>query len=262
MEKEYIEKKIKDELINKDFELWNKESINFLVSIFEFVKYTEYYSVNLILLNDYISWYKAKESDSPHMYSLKSLMNIYCLINEDMYYNIRRNYISILNKKNGCPFNLPNITDCLLNSNLLFIIFGFFFTIFYIIFRYLFYIIGHRKKEINHHIFELKLVSPDKNHVNNFSLQDILKGENNNVSETSPVNNFSLQNILNGFKMNTDDNSSLKDILNGIKMNAGDILNSDNNPLLKMFLPENGDEVEKKSLNNCLIENIFKFLQK
>ena len=45
MDKEYIEKKIKNELVNKDFELWDKESINLSLLLIDDTNL-------LIILND------------------------------------------------------------------------------------------------------------------------------------------------------------------------------------------------------------------
>ena len=102
MEIEYIYKKIKDNLINIEFKNWTKESIHFLVSIFEFKKYDSLYDLNLLLLNDYINWQKKSDistrnrKKNNNIYNLDKLMNIYCIINENIYYGEYCNYITIL----------------------------------------------------------------------------------------------------------------------------------------------------------------------
>jgi len=95
-----IEKQIKKELINKEFKNWNKSSINFLISIFEFEKYNHLYNINLMLLDNYIKWYKKEYNGENNeiMYKIENLEYIYCLINNEMYYNIKDNYIKILTK--------------------------------------------------------------------------------------------------------------------------------------------------------------------
>jgi hypothetical protein len=82
MEIEYIEKKIRDNLINKDFEEWNKESIDFLLSIFS-NNYQSFYKINLLLLEDYIRWYSRKNIEIDN-YSLEDIQFQYNLINKKL----------------------------------------------------------------------------------------------------------------------------------------------------------------------------------
>lgn len=208
IEKEYIEKKIKNELINKDFETWNKETINFLVSIYEHDKYNDFYSINLILLNDYINWYKKNVEESENscknstdplpiiddnlpkkhiiindMYELKDLTYIYSIINDDIYHNIRDNYINILNYKKSYHTDLSIKFNYLLNNNLFYVIIGIFLTIFYITIKYILYFFQFRKREEKKHIFEIKIPIPD-NCINN-SLIKLFLGENNNTNNNN-----------------------------------------------------------------------------
>ena len=230
IEKEYIEKKIKNELINKEFELWDKESINFLLSIYEHKKYNDFYTINLILFNDYINWYKKKvinSVDNPvnstmpnsdtstvpnsdtstmpcinihsehfdKMYPLKDLLHIYSLINDDIYHNVHDNYINILNNNSSSHNDLNIQFSYLLNNNLFFIIIGIFFTIFYIILKYILYFFQFRRKEEKKHIFEVKIPIPD-NFINN-SLIKLFLGDNkdNNSYNLNTIPNFNLDNI-------------------------------------------------------------------
>jgi hypothetical protein len=195
MDKEYIEKKIKEELINKEFELWDKESINFLISIFEFEKYSEFYHINLMLLNDYINWYKKNtcqnEIHNQNMYHIKDLMNIYCIINEDIYYNVHYNYVNILNKNYNYSYNnLTTQFTTLINSNLFFMIIGTMLTIFYIILKYILYFVPFKKREEKRHIYEIKIPIPD-NFLNN-TLLKFFMGDNNetHVKENNIMHDF------------------------------------------------------------------------
>jgi hypothetical protein len=81
MEKEYLEKKIKSELVNKDFKEWCKESIEFLVSVFQFESCNSFFTINLLLLKDYISWSKKNNNDDKEekndIYDLETLTNLY-----------------------------------------------------------------------------------------------------------------------------------------------------------------------------------------
>jgi hypothetical protein len=202
MDKEYIEKKIKTELVNKDFELWDKDSINFLVSIFEFEKYGEYYNINLMLLNDYIIWYKKNNCQNAihnqNMYTLKELMNIYCIINEDIYHNVHYNYINILNKNKNYNYICDDFTsqfNILINNNLFFMIVGTMLTIFYIILRYILFFIPFKKNEEKKNIYEIKIPLPD-NFINNNLLKFFI-GENKDlpIKENNPLNYFDKYNI-------------------------------------------------------------------
>jgi hypothetical protein len=202
MDKEYIEKKIKTELVNKDFELWDKDSINFLVSIFEFEKYGEYYNINLMLLNDYIIWYKKNNCQNAihnqNMYTVKELMNIYCIINEDIYHNVHYNYINILNKNKNYNYICDDFTsqfNILINNNLFFMIVGTMLTIFYIILRYILFFIPFKKNEEKKNIYEIKIPIPD-NFINNNLLKFFI-GENKDlpIKENNPLNYFDKYNI-------------------------------------------------------------------
>lgn len=161
MEEEYIQKKIKDKLINTEFKNWNKESINFLISIFEFEKYSALYSVNLMLLNDYIDWYKINTDNNIGMYELDKLMNIYCIINEDIYYNVHYNYVNIINNtKSLLPFNLSELFKYLSECNFFTLSGGIFLTVIFIIFKYILNFFSQKREE-KKNIYELKIPLPD-----------------------------------------------------------------------------------------------------
>lgn len=161
MEEEYIQKKIKDKLINVEFKNWNKESINFLLSIFEFEKYSSLYSVNLMLLDDYILWYKDNTDSKFNMYELDKLRNIYCVLNEDIYYNVHYNYINIINDtKRLLPFNLSELFKYLSECNFFTVSGGIFLTIMFIIFKYMLNFFSQKKEE-KKNIYELKIPLPD-----------------------------------------------------------------------------------------------------
>jgi hypothetical protein len=111
---EYIDKKIKTELVEKDFHKWNKESIIFLVSIFEYKKLNSFYDFNLILLNDYIKWYKNylnnDTKNNIDMYNLESLINLYSLIKHDIRNEQNYNYEDILDE--NIQENIPeNVSE-------------------------------------------------------------------------------------------------------------------------------------------------------
>lgn len=58
MEKQFINKRIKKNFMNKDFSEWNKDTIDYLVMLISINKFNKYHNVLFILLNDYIFWYK------------------------------------------------------------------------------------------------------------------------------------------------------------------------------------------------------------
>jgi len=126
MELEFIEKKVKDELINKPFQEWNKESIHFLLRIFESPVYHSFTTINLILLNDYILW---KEKNEPiqcmesqyleeEMYSLEHLQKIYSIVNENIANQRYYNYVHMLSqfKKNSVNDNGFFFSDFIMDN--------------------------------------------------------------------------------------------------------------------------------------------------
>jgi hypothetical protein len=194
MEEEYIEKKIKEQLINKDFKLWDKESIDFLLSIFENEKYNMFYNVNLMLLNDYIQWYSKNNNINDNVnnninekcnhYSLENLKYIYCLVNEDIYNNVHYDYIKTLNnlenKVNGLyKFTLfENLLNILNDKNFCSLTIGIIATIIYIIFNFIIKIFTLEKKNEKRHIFEIKIPIPD-NLINNSLIKFFLDNKFN-----------------------------------------------------------------------------------
>jgi hypothetical protein len=171
---EYFEKKIKIELSEKDFKDWNKESISFLVSIFEYDKLKSLYDFNLILLNDYTKWLKENEVDD--MYDLELLKRLYLSIKEDLNNNKNNSYKDFLNgivkeedKSEQHEQPEPSIDEpcisCPIYSYHNFLV-GFIITIVFILFKYFLSFIFFDKKEEKKHIFELKLPIP-ANLINN-----------------------------------------------------------------------------------------------
>ena len=214
---EYIEKKIKTELLEKDFIKWNKDSIIFLVSIFEYKKLNSFYDFNLILLNDYIKWYKNylntnndtkkdtnndtnndTKDDKIDMYKLELLTNIYSLIKDDIKNQQNYNYEDILNentKVNNIPNNNSNLNlfEYFLESfgitNYCNFTIGIIITLLYIIFKYIItFIFYEKKKEEKKNIFELKIPIGD-NLINN-SLIKFFLGNKDEKFDLSNLSSF------------------------------------------------------------------------
>ena len=100
MEIEYSKKKIVNELLNKEFDEWTKDSIITLISIFQYSQCKELYTINLILLDDYIKWYeRCKDNLLLNQYPLKKLTDLQKLIKDDLYHNEHYNYESYLNEE-------------------------------------------------------------------------------------------------------------------------------------------------------------------
>ena len=94
MEEKYIQKRIKRELLKKDFNEWNKESIQFLVSVYKYDKYKKFYESNLLLLDNFIKWYKKNKIID--MFSLDKLIQLSCIIKEDLLYEKNYDYNFVL----------------------------------------------------------------------------------------------------------------------------------------------------------------------
>jgi len=150
----YLEKKIKKSLVKKQFINWNKESIKFLISIYEYPEYDQLYDFNLNLLDNYINWYK-KNSYISNQYSLEKMIDLYCLINSNLYRGIYINYdnfidnISIENKESTFDIFFYGIVALIL-----------------ITIKYLFSFINNQKIEEKKHIIQLQIPLPD-NLINN-----------------------------------------------------------------------------------------------
>jgi len=208
MENEYIEKKINDQLLNKDFELWDKESIDFLISIFEHEKYNVFYDVNLLLFDDYIKWYTNKINENEELentiinnYPLDKLKYIYHLINIDIYNNIHYNYVKILNNITNInnntdiydTFNLNNlftyIISMLTDTNFCGISFAIIITVLYAIFNYIISLFKFEKKTEEKKVFEIK-IPIHSNLINNPLVNFFLKnlGNENDSSFFSRTN--------------------------------------------------------------------------
>ena len=172
MEEVSIQQKIKEDLINKEFKDWDKTSINFLISIFEFEKYNSIYNPNLLLLDNYIKWYKKEYNEEirQNMYKIENLEYIYCLINNKIYYNLKEDYIKILNKIEENPYYFYVLNKIIDLYDFLYTNIGFGILFFIIIIKYIItYIFSFFKKEEKNeqrHIFELKIPIPD-NLINN-----------------------------------------------------------------------------------------------
>lgn len=104
MEIKYAKNKIKNELIKKDFKQWNKDSIILLVSIFQYNQCKELFTINLMLLDDYIKWYcKYENFELLDQYNIDILVNLQKLIKDDLYHNENYNYEIYLNQIEKIP---------------------------------------------------------------------------------------------------------------------------------------------------------------
>lgn len=113
MEKEYLEKKIKNDLINKDFKDWCKESVDLLVSIFQFEKCNSFFTINLLLLKDYISWIKKNNIETnENVYTVDTLTKLYNTISQNIQNNKYTNYDEILNGIPSSESLEENDIDC------------------------------------------------------------------------------------------------------------------------------------------------------
>lgn len=139
MEEKYVKRKIKKELLKKKFENWDKESIIFLTYVFTNKKYESYHEINLLLLDDYIKWYKKNDINKNNMYDLDKLINLYCLIKEDLLYERSNDYTNFLNNniKNEKTCCFGDIYYYFLHDNLYSLNLGVIITLIYIILKYL-----------------------------------------------------------------------------------------------------------------------------
>lgn len=149
-----LEKKIKKKLVNKKFNKWNKKSILFLVSIFENPKNNKWFDNILVIFDEYIRWYK-ENNYITDQYSLPVLIDLYCLINTNLYKGISMNYIDYLDKK--------PISE---NDSIFDIYFYLLIACIFIIIKFIFSLDIYSKKEEKKNIFELQIPIPE-NIINN-----------------------------------------------------------------------------------------------
>lgn len=122
----YIEKKIKNELIDNIFIRWNIDSIHFLLSIFPEKKYKKFHNICLSILFDYVKWFKYENNYLYNRsYYPSDLDYIYCLISNDLLNNtnIDVNYIDKLEQHikteniNNKAFYYPNYSNNYIDTN-------------------------------------------------------------------------------------------------------------------------------------------------
>jgi hypothetical protein len=169
-----MKKRIKNELLKKPLDEWNKESIIFLTYIYKYPKYSEFYDNNLLLLDNYIKWYKIKDNNDmvkDNMYNIDKLIKLYIMIKEDMYYDKNYNYTYFLNdydnSNNSDNKNISIISLLydfyyyLFNEKFCSLSFGLMLTIIYAITKFLYNLLFLCKKEEEKKIFEFKIPIPN-----------------------------------------------------------------------------------------------------
>jgi hypothetical protein len=156
MEK-YIKKRINKELIKKKFEDWNKNTILFLIFIYKNSIYSKFYDINLLLLEDYIKWYK-KNGTIQDMYSFDKLTGLYLYIKEDLFYSKNNDYSYFLNNEKISNSLMDDIYSYFINNNFCSLSFGLMITISYIIIKY-FYLLLFSIKVDDKKVDEIKLPS-------------------------------------------------------------------------------------------------------
>jgi hypothetical protein len=169
MEIEYHKKKIKNELLDLDFSAWTKESIITLVSVFQYSQCKELYTISLMILDDYLKWYKNnKDYYSSKQYSLEKLIDLQKLIKDDLFHNQHYNYESYLDEELKMKNPMENSNkDYNYEEYSLYNDYGFYtlfigiFLVMYIIFGNLSWCFSSRKVEIAKSDNELKLPLPE-----------------------------------------------------------------------------------------------------
>jgi len=151
----FLKDDIEERLVKVNFEDWDKYSISFLVSIFQYKQYEEFYEGNLSLLKKYIDWARNNQDKvyGKNMYKYDTLVKIYHMINDDLFYNRKYDHRIDLNNlemkdiffKNNYG-NYDTYTCDLYTSGLFQFSSGFF--IFSIILILIFFIISFIKKFI------------------------------------------------------------------------------------------------------------------
>jgi len=261
---EDIKKKIKKELVDKDFIMWNKDSIKFLISIFSNDDYKDLYNDKLELFHKNIIWLKDNKFnkfDFKNRYSYDILVELLVLIKKDLYYDKKYNYISeldIIEKfYNPKKINDYNI-NYLCNDFIYFIFIGFILLYFFIKFLCNFFINNYLKNSKANPMYKFNLV---------LNLKDVLKSDESSSSSSNFLDNLksdelssssSLSNFLDNLK--SDESSSLSNFLDNLKSDKSSSLSNflDNNFIkdnLKLF-NINGEN------NTIFFDNINNLIKK
>ena len=234
---DYLEKEIKNNLINKDFIDWNKDSIYLLLSVYEHkdAEYKDFQKTNLILLDRYISWYKKVQHkitiNSYEQYALEDLEYISSLIKYD---DIPQNYNKILYKMQNTPFYYYILDYIKSFIDLGYSDFGFAMLVFYliIILKYLscFFMIYNNK--------ESSLCNSYQYSLNQQLKQEQLKQEQLKQEQTptkllsnftnNPIFKFFIDKMVNTKELNNEDNEHITNFLDESSFST--------NPLMKILL--------------------------
>jgi len=235
-----IKDEINEKLINTEFELWDKYSILFLVSIFEFKEYNELYEGNLALLKKYILWARDNQDKviGKNMYKYYTLVKIYHVINDDIFYNRHFDYKIDLNNTElkYCNNEYEDMGLYLCGGS--FIMFGVFFIILFIILCIKnFFLLTYKKSYISN----ISSYTPPLNIPVFKEKEPVEKIINVNTILSNLCKSSSINKLLNNFKITTDLNetpeqSPDKDDLNNFNIN----------------------KIEDLFKNNDLMQNIMK----
>ena len=255
---EDIKKKIKKELIDKDFIMWNKDSIKFLISIFSNDDYKDLYNDNLELFHKYIIWLKDNKFNKfnfKNRYSYDILVELLVLIKKDLYYDKKYNYISELdiiekfyNPKKIYDYNI----NYLCNDFIYFIFIGFILLYFFIKFLCNFFINNYLKNSKANPMYKFNLV---------LNLKDVLKSDESSSSNfldnlksdemsSSSSSSSSSSNFLDNFKSD-ELSSSLSNFLDNFKLDESSLSSSN-------FLDNFKLDESSSSLSNFLDNNFIK----
>jgi hypothetical protein len=238
-----IKDEINEKLINTKFELWDKYSILFLVSIFEFKEYQELYEENLALLKKYILWARDNQDKviGKNMYKYYTLVKIYHIINDDIFYDRHFDYKVDLNNTElkYCNNDYEDIGLYVCGGG--FIMFGVFFVILFIILSIKnFLLLTYKKSFINN----IPVYTPPLNIPILKKKDPIEKIINVNAILSNLCKSSSINELINNFKINTELTE------NTDKSNETDDKNN-----LDNF---NINKIEELFKNNDLIQNIIK----
>lgn len=235
-----IKDEINEKLINTEFELWDKYSIIFLVSIFEFKEYSELYEGNLELLKKYILWARDNQDKviGKNMYKYYTLVKIYHMINDDIFYDRHFDYKVDLNNTESKYSNNEYEDIGLYVCGGSFIIFGMFFVILFIILSIKnFFLLTYKKSFINN----TPVYTPPLN-ISVFKKEE----QNENISSVNSIlsnlcKSSSINELINNFKLHTNLDQTTQSSTENVDKNNLDI-----------------NKIEDLLQNNEVFQNIIK----
>ncbi len=193
MEKKFLQKKIKEYFINKKFQEWNKETVDYLLMLIKINEYKEYHNMLFLLLNDYLLWLKNNNNDinntddindtnSIDKYTYEDVLNFKNDLHDKLYNQViekddnrDRIYINDFGDDDIIEYNYFSA------ENILYFIF---FMLCLLVIRFLFSLINHHNYDYNSYEHYSKFIPIIEHHNSHITPSSPPKSNKSNIINT------------------------------------------------------------------------------